>query len=314
MRSCIFLPALLCIYILPAAAQERLITCRSERNADNSISIFSDSQAYGEYTMKLVFSSFNGYRSSSLMISNYTLATVMRGQKELLKLTPDKQASSFSYQYTYQYFPGRALRKSPDSAFLYLLPAAAGKQLLISKVNAIEDWIGQKRPEEFYGAGFIYHLGDTICAARAGTVYECSDAVKEGEQGAQTYKSGRNNIAVQQRDGSICRYEALAPIRLLVSAGDEVLPGKPLAVFNKESEKLIVLFSAYYLDEKKLSLYKSGENISSSYNYIYIPLHFYTGDNNNSSAIQVNKLYTVQHPKDIVAAEMSKKEKKKLGY
>jgi hypothetical protein len=45
--------------------------------------------------------------------------------------------------------------------------------------------------------------------------------------------------------------------------------------------------------------------------YINLPMHFFTGE--NGIAVQANRAYTVTHPREIIAAELSKKEKKKLG-
>ena len=76
--------------------------------------------------------------------------------------------------------------------------------------------------------------------------------VSEGEKSTEFYKSERNKIAIQHKDGSIGAYSILAPIKFSAGLGDYVIPGQALAVFNKESEKYLVLFSTYYLDKKKL--------------------------------------------------------------
>ena len=51
-----------------------------------------------------------------------------------------------------------------------------------------------------------------------------------------------------------------------------------------------------------------------SSNLVYIPTHFYTGANSQLTPLQVNNSYIVQHPKEIITAEMSKKDKKKWGF
>lgn len=241
----------LCFNISASLAQDVSITCTSERNADNSISVYADSRCYGEYTLKLTFTSLLGYSTTANLHSGVALATVTSGRKEIMKLTPDKSAQTYSLQYRYQYFPGKSMYRVPDSSFVYLMPSNAGNHLKISKVSSLSERFGTKQTDNFYGTGFIYQPDDTICAARAGTIYYCDNKVKEGEDATTYFRSGRNRIGIQHKDGTLGDYTMLAPIQLLVSAGEDVYPGQPLAVFNKKSEKYIVLFSTYYLDEKK---------------------------------------------------------------
>lgn len=42
--------------------------------------------------------------------------------------------------------------------------------------------------------------------------------------------------------------------------------------------------------------------------------HFYFDENDRVTKLQVLQQYIVQHPKEIIAAEMNKKEKKKFGF
>ena len=300
-------------YILPSFSQQRLITCSLERNADNSISIISDNRASGDYTVKLIFTSLADYTTSSLIIANTLLATVKPGKREILKLQ-NKLASASAFQYNYLCFPGRALRKAPDSSFVYLLPANAGNNIRISKVSPPSALPAQETPGDYFGTGFVYNSGDTICASRGGIVYDYTDNVSEGEKTDDYYKTGRNKIHIQHNDGSLGVYDILAPIQLLVHPGDVVYPGKPLGIFTIQSEKYAILFSTWYLDEKKIMNAGNTEDKPVSSNLVYIPTHFYTGANSQLTPLQVNNSYIVQHPKEIITAEMNKKDKKKWGF
>lgn len=303
---------LLCLCISPAFAQQRLITCTSERNPDNSIIIVADSRAFGDYTIKMIFTSLTDYTTSEILTANALITTVRQGRKEIIKLK-NRLSSASPFQYHFEYFPGKALRKMPDTSFLYLLPAAANKTVRISKVSSVAERLGQNRENDYSGTGFVYKLGDTICAARAGLVYACNDDILEGEKTDDFYKSERNKIRIQHNDGSLSSYDILAPIQLLVSPGENIYPGKPLAIFNKQSEKYTVLFATYYLDENKLTTEKNAEEKSTPSNYVYLPTRFYTGGDIVSDQLKVNNTYLVQHSKNIITAELSKKEKKKLG-
>jgi len=312
MKSLLALLILLVFSVVPSFSQVQLITVNSQRNQDNSVSIFTESQAYGDYTVKLIFTTLNGYSANHSLNGNVGLVTVGRGKQEVIRLTPQRSGGINSYQYRYEYFPGRALTKTPDSSFLYLLPSKPGHDVRISKVSSLEERLGQKRSDDFYSTGFVYKLGDTICASRGGVIYASSQEVKEGEKLTQFYKSERNKISIQHKDGSISDYSILAPIQLIVSAGDNVLPGQPLAVFNKESEKYTVLLATFYLDEKKV-LRENNENNGNRPSYItYIPTYFYFGENDKPSHLELNKLYTAQTSNSIVTAEMSNRDKKKF--
>lgn len=301
--------------IASSFGQTRLINCTNQANPDHSISITADSRAYGQYTVKFIFTSLSGYTVNGSIWNDIATATVEFGQREILRLTPVKSAmTNYMYGYYYIYFPGVPLRRMPDSSFQYLLPAKQGKQLRIFQVFSLAERFDLKQKDGYIGTGFEYKLGDTICASRAGVVYECSDEVKEGESRNTFFKRGRNNIAIQHKDYTMSDYDITAPIHLLVSLGDFVYPSQPLAVFNKESERYALMLSTYYVDEKKVMADRSNSaSLLSSY-LSFLPTHFYIGENNSSGLVQVNKEYFVQHPLSIITAEMSKKEKRKLGY
>jgi hypothetical protein len=310
------------LLVLNGFGQQRLITCSSERNSDNSLSIYADAQISGEYTLKFTFTAFQGYTASLMSTyhsgaSEIGLVTVFRGRREVARLTPVKNASMYALNYMYTYYPGTTVRKAPDSTFVYLIPGTDGSRLRVSGVTYIGERFGQKSQENFSAIGFIYKMGDTICASRAGTVYDCSDAIKEGEKGSEWYKRDRNRIHIQQKDGTLANYSILSPIQLLVAPGDYVVPGQPLAVFNKTSEKYHVLFSVYYLDEKKTLVDNTNSNwekLPSAYTYLSTAFYIDPADRAGSPAgLQIHKEYITAHPKEIVATELSKKDKKKLG-
>jgi len=186
--------------------------------------------------------------------------------------------------------------------------------LRISKVSSVANRLGQKNANEFYGTGFIYGTGDTICAARAGTVYECSDEIKEGEKGNEVYHSNRNRVRIQHKDGTLSHYSIRAPIKLLVAEGDYVVPGQPIAVFNKESERYEVLFSVEYLDEKRVMAGNTSDASANLVYYFSLPTVFCVNEDGQTNPLTVmNQTFKISHPKQFIGLELSKKQKKKLG-
>src|ERR1700712_2276492 len=92
---------LLCFCISSAFSQQRLITCTSERNPDNSIIIVADSRVFGDYTIKMVFTSLNDYTTSEVLTANTLTTTIRQGRKEIIKLK-NKLSSASPFQYHFE--------------------------------------------------------------------------------------------------------------------------------------------------------------------------------------------------------------------
>jgi hypothetical protein len=296
-------------FVLQSYSQQRLVTCSSKRNPDGTISILAENKGFVDLTVKLIFTDLTGYRSSE---NTESLKTVGTGSTEIARLT-DQSSSAHSFNYRYRAFPGHFFNKQPDTSVVYLLPSTSNHTLRVSKVSPIGEVIGQKKTEDFFSTGFRYSLGDTICASRAGTVFQAVDTVRGGEQLNQFYRSGRNRISIEHKDGTLGHYSMLAPIKLLVAPGDEVIPGQPLAVFDKESPKYVMMFAVEYLDGKKLLADNGvGDPATPSF-FAYLPAYFYVDASNKARLLEINKQYTVMYSKEVIAAELTKKEKRKLG-
>jgi len=313
----IFRLSILSLFILMGESvlcQVSVITCTSEQNSDRTYSIYAENTANVDYTVKLVFNNLLGYKSYAIN-NDVAIVTVPRGKKEILKLTPENNAPTYSFNYRYTYFPGIALRKAPaENSAKYLLPGTPENVIRISIVTNLKETLNQKLENEYFATGFQYAMGDTICAARAGLVYECNDAVKEAEKGNEIFRSGRNSIYIQHKDGTLGRYSIRNPIQLLVTPGDNIVPGQPIAVFNKESMQYSVLFSVEYLDEKMLNADKTNGSSQNTSYYKTIPTAFCTSD--DEKAIQLttpNQTFKIVHPLTVIGSELTKKEKKKLG-
>lgn len=306
-RSLLFCLFLFCI--TQCFCQEGVVVCSTERNSDGSISIYADNKSFADYTVKLIFTDLAGYETN---LGQEGLAIAIHGKTQIAKLTRIiNYSAQYNFRYRYEYLPGKYLHKKPDSNFVYLMPSTEGNTLTVSKVGSMEERMGKDKPADFYGIGFNYRPGDTICAARAGIVYECNDDVKEGEKPEEYYNSNRNKISIYQKDETMAHYSILAPIKLLVAVGDKVVPGQPIAVFERTGFKFRVLFMVSFLDEGKVVAAQSQEARSHVYNYI-TPL-FHAGNIQQPDHLQLNKEYKVEQPKEIVTMELSKKERKKMG-
>ena len=300
-----FLLAILFIAV-NAKAQNNNITLQSETATDGNIIINATNLANCKYTVVIHFTELSGY--TNLFGSNTYMTTINEGKTQLLKLITDKNAGSRAYNYRYTYYPGTAFRKAPNNYAHYLLPVSEHKTTRASKISSISKIFDQTSDSEVFSDGFTYKLGDTICASRAGIIYNIFDESKEGEGRNTYFSSQRNNISIQHKDGTVGRYSLLAPIKSLVENGDFVIPGQPIAYFNKESDKYVLLFAVFYLDEAKL---KSENNKEI---YTLLPANFYVNDVESSIMLQGNQTYTNNKSAKIIVEELSKKEKKKFGF
>lgn len=288
-------------------AQQNIITLSTELNQDKSYFIYAESKAFVTYTVRLHFSVLTGYSSS---VSDGSFIQVQRGRSAIARLTPSTTMSN-SFNYRYTYYLGKALHKQPDSNFVYLLPSTAGKNLFVHCVTSLSEGLKLKNEEHLYSTGFRFNLNDTICATRAGTVFDVIDTATSGEKILQRFSQHRNKIRIEQKDMTIALYDILAPIKPLVSVGDDVVPGQPIAVFNRESDKYDLLFSVEYLDEKKLvESSNSGDN--TMHLYPTLPVKWFLDTDKTDYLRQPQFVQVKQSPK-IIGAELSKKEKKKLG-
>src|SRR5215831_7261905 len=216
------LTGILLIFVLPAMCQEGMVTCTSERNQDGSYSIYAENKSFADYTVRVIFSDLGAYTSS---LNPGSLTYIRKGKTQLAKLTLVNTSSQSLFSYHYQFWAGQFLRHPPDTGFVYLLPSTSSNSLRVGKVSSLQERLGQKRPEDFYAIAFNYKEGDTICASRAGLVYECSDAEKEAEKSETSFNRNRNRIFIQQKDGTLAHYMVLSTIKLLVSPGEIVFPG-----------------------------------------------------------------------------------------
>jgi hypothetical protein len=270
-----------------------------------------ENNSFANYTLRVNFTTLQGYTST---IQDKGFINVSpHGRSNVGRVTPEKNAGFYSFNYNYTSFLGMALRRIPDTDFVYLLPSTPGNVIRVNKTGSISQRLGIKEENKSYATGFTFHLGDTICAVRAGTVFELLDRAKEGDKHNEVYNINRNKIKIEQKDGTMATYEFLSPIQALVELGDRVNAGQPIAVLNKESDKYHVIIGISYLDERRLADYYIKNDLQAKPDYyITLPAKFHL-DPNTNAVITTMDGYTVEHPINIIAEEMSKKEKKKLG-
>lgn len=271
-------------------------------NFKNGIRLMVEKTKPGNYTCEVTFKQLVGYNCSE-GAENFIATVSNFGTQQIALLTPIENANSFSFNYSYSYVRGKNISKL-DSLFTHLLPITFGKTIQTSGVYFVGDLIG-KNNANFYAMGFKYQLGDTICATRAGIVYDFFDKAEARHENELFSTKTRNSIYIEHGDGTLSKYNVLSSIKMLVALGEKVIPGQPLAVFDKQEKDYTMLFNVFYLNLKI-------KNANGS-NYFDIRPRFLLSKDNTNLAM-ANTIYPlVLHPFEIITKELSNKEVKKLG-
>lgn len=293
-------------FVQTISAQNQNIIVESQTNSDRSITIWANNTTMCSYSIRINFLSITGYNIQGGSNPYTTIATP--GNRPICKLVQDKSASMYSLNYNYTFAPGSSFRKAPSNYNHYLLPIMPSKSTMVSNVSHLNSIIGKEMKGDYFAINFSYNLGDTICATRAGIIFEIDNNQKIGESKTASYSQERNKIQIEHKDGTIGIYSILSPIQLLVENGSFVLPGQPIAIFNKAAEKYNVLYSINYIDE---ALLRNGNLVEM---HKTLPAHFYLNENANAETLNAGNTYSGTSARPIIIEELNKREKKKYGF
>jgi len=263
--------------------------------------IMAEKNKPASYTVQVTFQNLTGYTSSEGG-DNFTATLTGIGTQQIASVTQIQNAPSYSFNYSYKSYLGKNLYK-PDSLFTYLLPAMPGNKILITGVRSLGEFVG-KGEADFYAIGFKYRIGDTICAARGGMVFETFDQAQPRSKTQIFNSSTFNRVRIEHNDGTLATYNIMSPLKLLVQVGDKVIPGQPLAVFSAEDFDYKMLFDVKYLNLKSTD--RDGNH------YPSIQTRFYLDDGHSDMLIP-QLSYKAIHPYEIITKELSSREIKKLG-
>lgn len=104
----------------------------------------------------------------------------------------------------------------------YVLPYAVGEAVTISQGNC--------NPNGGHNLTFAYDflmsIGDTVRAARAGTVIVVTESFVDGDP----VSGHENNVFIEHADGTAVRYTHLTQDGALVEVGDSVMQGQPIGI------------------------------------------------------------------------------------
>lgn len=264
--------------------------------------IIAEKTKPGTFTCIVTFKQMVGYRCAE-GTDNFTTSVSLMGNQQIGTITQMENATNFMLNYSYTFYRGKNISKV-DSLYPYLLPKTAGSSIKTSGTYFIGDLLG-KSNHDFYSMGFQYNLGDTICATRAGIVCEATNDAETRKENELFSTKTRNNIFLEHADGTIARYNILSSIKLLIQPGDKVIPGQPLAFFDKAEKDYTMLYDVFYLNLK-------SKNASETNYFTVKPRFVFSADNIDLAT--AHSIYTdIIHPSELITRELSNREIKKLG-
>ena len=258
------------------------------------------------YTITVAFTELTGLRSSA----TFPYQTDVRpGQQSLFKLQPQPNQST-SFRYTVSSIKG-CKQPKVDTAVVYLLPASPGKRVSASKLAYIGKlYAGQEDPKDWYSLALKMNSGDTIFAARRGTVSAVrSDAAPIGTH--LGFNRDDNMVEINHPDCSFATYTVFRSNSIFVKPGQFVEAGTPLGVVGGENYDFgpHVRFAVHYNYEAPVI--KHGQPTDEKHYWAYVPVRFWLRDEQQAGRLEPRKVYLSDHPESVIEQEMSKRELKK---
>jgi hypothetical protein len=169
----------LTLLLLTRANAQSTIEVFQERDNAGVYTFYGRNTGYCPYTVTITFTQLSGLRSSV----GLPYQTELRpGQQSLFKLQPQpNQATSFQYGFSSM----KGCKQSKvDTGVVYLLPVSPGKQVTANQLAYLgKQFSGQQEPKDWYSLALKMNSGDTVFAARRGTVSAVrSDAASSGTE------------------------------------------------------------------------------------------------------------------------------------
>lgn len=251
------------------------------------LSFNTHNKDFCDYYVRIQFLEANGFEGISH--NQFISTTVGRGKLEIR--TFKVKSHPFTYRYSREIYRGN-ITKKPNTDFIYALPVA------------VKDTVGQTVsdfPDERFPSIIYFSLpSDTLYACRGGVM--CDDNLTD--QAGRNFKPAGDvsQITLYHNDGSFSGYVFIG--KPLVSAGQKINMGSPIAVIERYLDRYTVNFTAYYLDRNR--------TVSNSpYKHTYFIPYFQTA-NEGKTKLKTGGTYTCELTDEMKMEEMSKREKKKF--
>ena len=282
---------------LPSFSQ-RLIEVSYQKDMQGNYNFTCINRAFCNYIVDIGFTKLENAATDHPLPFE---AVVHPGNNKLFRLTKTNPKEDIVFNYKTGYLKG-CLDPKVNTGFIYLLPITPGKEAQAYEIkNATRTATGDYGPDSTYAIRLRSHPGDTIYAARRGTVTEVDVSSAGNDAGA-----AGNYIEIVHADCSFGRYGILKNNGAFVQPGQTVEAGQPIGLvggdqYGRGSD---VRFSVVY-NQPKEDLQTAGDNNNGPGHWVYVPLQFWTKFN-GKGMLRHGATYTSEFPKAILTQEISK--------
>ncbi len=276
-----------------------------EKNSRGEYEFYCVNSDFCNYTLEVEFTKFNNLQSLGELPYR---GVVPPGKSIIFRLTKIVHKEGVGIHYRIHFAKG-CINPKIDPDFTYLLPVKPGKQTQIEELQSIKKAIADEpEPKNWYKTRFKMNSGDTVYAARRGTVTAMRDTVELPDSN-YAYVRKENYVEIYHSDCSFAEYDVLKAGSVLVRPGQFVEAGDPIGIAGGDkyrSGPQVNLSVHYNID--KTDAPQAGTP-GRKHNHAYAPMKFWTKETQGAKLIE-RKVYTSEHPESIVTQEMNKREAK----
>lgn len=237
----------------------------------------------GIYTLLLDFGGSKNIALPKLLRLN------VRKDGQIVTIRPLDGLKPWRYHYSQYLRPGDVNPSKIDSAYVYRLPFKTSAQRETANLTGIRL---DSTDVNYCGVGFRMNRGDSICAARKGTVIYTQDDFEPFvyNNGVVMMQGRDNRLWIQHDDGTVADYNLLEKNSIKVKVGDVVEAGQPIAVTGTLDNKIWFLY--FYVFYQTDNLF----DIDSGYDYVLFRNYMNPIFDTSTGQITVNKKAYYSHP------------------
>lgn len=288
------------------SSAQKLVEVKYEADSKGNYKFSCENRGYCSYMVEVSFTELQNLRADFKLPF---IGDVRPGPNSLFTLTKVSPAPPSSFRFTYRYVKG-CIEPKVNMSYTYLLPVAPGKEVQSHEMDYfLKRYMNDPAPQDWYAISIKMKAGDTVYAARRGTVIEVKDDANLKESG-YTMASTDNYIEVYHEDCSFARYQVLKDKSIFVKAGQFIEAGDPIGIVG--GEKYVtgphLRFCVYYtIDKDAFTDYDKADRRS---RLAYVPVQFWTKDTGKLKLVN-NSKYMSEHPIALITQEMNKRELKR---
>lgn len=224
-------------------------------NIDGKYQLYVDNDEFCPITIRI------SYDLNNMQIKDSSAFFVIPAhtKKFWINTISKKEMGKFSFKYYTRAQFGDQSTVNYDKEFEYYLPYEKG-----ARHRIFQGYDGKFSHKNQKALDFNFKSGTTICAARGGVIVDIIDEYSDG-CGKPECAKFNNRIVVYHNDGTFGRYLHIQHKGALVSVGDTVKIGQPIAKSGNTgySTRAHLHFSVcYYNGYKKVTIetkFKTGE-------------------------------------------------------